>query len=74
MTTGRRDPGDCLICGAAHCSCGDDRGPIVVDQLPQRDAAAALETTAQAAAIQATLPPESFTTGSYRGDKDKKRR
>jgi hypothetical protein len=73
MTFGRQDPGECGICGAPHCSC-DDHGPIVVEQLPQRDAAAALETTAQAAALQATLPPGSFTTGSYRGDKDKKRR
>jgi hypothetical protein len=36
---GRIDPGDCPICGAAHCSCGGD-GPILVEQLPQRDAAA----------------------------------
>jgi hypothetical protein len=72
MTVGRRDPGDCLICGAPHCTCGD-QGPIVVDQLPQRDAAAAREATVQAAAIQATLPPGSFTTGTYRGDPKKRR-
>jgi hypothetical protein len=73
MSVVRTDPGECLICGAPHCTCGDG-GPIVVEQLPQRDAAAALTTTVQAAAIQATLPPGQFTTGSYRGDKDKKRR
>jgi hypothetical protein len=33
-----QDPGPCPICGAAHCSCGG--GPILVEQLPQRDAAA----------------------------------
>ena len=67
----RPDPGACLICGAPHCSCGG--GPILVEQLPAT--AAAVATTVVplpplvATAIQATLPPESFTTATYRGKK-----
>jgi len=34
----RHDPGDCPICGTAHCACGG--GPIEIAQLPARDAAA----------------------------------
>jgi hypothetical protein len=68
MRFGRTDPGDCLVCGAAHCSCG---GPgLEVAQLPNRDAAAALERAAPASAaetVQATLPAGSFTSGTYRG-------
>jgi hypothetical protein len=69
----RWDPGDCPICGAPHCSCGD--GPITDVQLPNRDAAAALEptpATTQAEVVQATLPPGQFTTGTYRGTKKKR--
>lgn len=53
-----RDPGPCPICGAAHTACTTDSGPIVIAQLPERDAAAA-----------AAAPPvdEPFTTATYRG-------
>lgn len=64
------DPGECLICGAQHCSCGG--GPIEVAQLPQRDAAAAAELARVplvAEVVQATLPAGQFTTGTYRGKK-----
>jgi hypothetical protein len=65
------DPGDCLVCGAAHCSCGG--GPIEVVQLPWRDAAAALArqtpTPLVAETVQETLGPGEFTTATYRGTK-----
>lgn len=58
------DPGECIVCGAPHCSCvhGAD-GRIVIDQLPASTAAAKLHATT----VQATLPPGEFTTGTYRG-------
>jgi hypothetical protein len=63
------DPGDCIVCGAAHCACGG--GPIEIAQLPARDAAAArargLELRAEI--VQATLPPGQFTTATYLGKK-----
>lgn len=67
------DPGECIVCGAPHCSCGG--GAIEVVQLPQRDAAAELArtSTATAAAVQATLPPGHFTSGTYRGEGKRKR-
>jgi hypothetical protein len=34
----RTDPGPCPICGSAHTACTSDSGPIVVTQLPARDA------------------------------------
>jgi hypothetical protein len=74
MTFGRRDPGDCPICGAAHCAC--DGGPIEIAQLPARDAAAALERQPLglvAETVQATLPPGQVTTATYRGDGKRKR-
>lgn len=36
----RSDPGPCPVCGAAHTACTPGSGPILVEQLPQRDAAA----------------------------------
>jgi len=66
----RNDPGECLICGAAHCSCGG--GPIEVAQLPQRDAAAAAELARvplQAEIVQASLPTGQVTSGTYRREK-----
>jgi hypothetical protein len=70
----RSDPGPCLICGAPHCSCSS--GPLLIPQLPARDAgAAAVEAPRlKAEEVQATLPPGSFTSGTYRGDKKPKRR
>jgi len=76
----RRDPGDCLICEAPHCSCG---GPgLEVVQLPARDAAvegkpgvfvaptsASIFAPLRAATVQATLPAGQFTSGTYRGTK-----
>lgn len=65
----RRDPGDCLVCGAPHCSCGGT-DPIAVVQLPARDAAAALALASPATAAplgdgtDATRP---FSTATYRG-------
>jgi hypothetical protein len=78
----RSDPGPCPICGAAHCACGG--GPILVEQLPQRDAAArpspdpSLETSAAPAGeTDAGAAPslgdgtdgQPFSTASYRGGK-----
>lgn len=48
----RDDPGLCPICGAAHTACTADSGPIVVSQLPQRDA--------RQTAAQPTEPPAEF--------------
>lgn len=69
---GRHDPGDCLVCGTAHCACGPS-GAITVVQLPARDGVAQ-QTVAhplQADAVQATLSPGSFTTGTYRRPKQR---
>lgn len=72
----RRDPGACIICGAPHCACGG--GPIEVPQLPQRDAAIALARASgpalEAERVQGTLPPGTFTSGTYRGTGKKPRR
>lgn len=67
MNDWRQDVGPCPICGAPHTACTTDSGPIVVPQLPARDAMAARpepeEETAQA--------PATFTTATYRGKKAK---
>lgn len=81
----RFDPGPCPICGAAHTACTGSRGPIVIPQLPARDAAAALDPGSElrspedmptlepppliAELVQPTLPPEQVTTGTYRRGK-----
>jgi len=64
----RRDPGPCPICGAAHAACTTDSGPVLVEQLPARDAAAAHPAAPPLVAeiVQATLPPGEFTSGTYR--------
>jgi len=65
----RSDPGDCLVCGAAHCACAGE-GVMVqqlrasADQVPG-EPAAGVPTVADK--VQATLPPGQFTTGTYRG-------
>jgi hypothetical protein len=71
---GRRDPGACIVCGAAHCACGG--GPIAIVQLPARDGAAVELTGLPLVAeiIQASLPAGQFTTATYRGDPRKRRR
>jgi hypothetical protein len=64
------DPGECPICGAAHCSC--DGGPIEIAQLPARDAAVARERVRPllvAETVQATVPPNTFTSATYRRPK-----
>ena len=62
------DPGDCLICGTAHCACG---GPVGVVVLSQRDA---MQATAQSDEPPAELvqpvavaepEPAPFTTSNY---------
>lgn len=57
MSLGRSDPGECIVCGAVHCACTDDSGPILIAQTPAFDAA-----------HRAAEPPpsEPFTTGTYR--------
>jgi len=62
----RNDPGDCPICGAAHCSCGG--GPIAIAQLPARDAAMQIQSTETPAELEPPPgEPETFTTATYRG-------
>jgi hypothetical protein len=70
MRFGRVDPGDCPICGAAHCSCGG--GPVLVEQLPATAAAAPAQPPLRAETVQATLPPGQVTTGTYRGEKKRR--
>jgi len=80
----RLDPGPCGICGAAHTACTSSSGPILVNQLPALSASAQLrEPPADLAPpvtedpapplaadrTQATLPPGSFTSGTYRRKK-----
>jgi len=78
---GRTDPGECPVCGAAHCACGPS-GPITVVQLPARDHASArtssdrLLGTEAAPALEAGAidsAPSSFTTATYRGRQKAKR-
>jgi len=72
MNPFRTDPGECIVCGAPHCSCGG--GLITVVQLPQRDAAAELNRVPLVAeVVQQTLPPGQFTTATYRGEGRRKR-
>jgi hypothetical protein len=72
------DPGPCPICAAPHCSCFDlrpqDDGQIVISLQPATaDANVRLRSTSLAEAIQATLPPGAFTTGTYRGNPPRKK-
>jgi hypothetical protein len=76
MRHGRRDPGDCLICEAPHCSCGGPGLEVVL--VPNRDTVALapnVTTVTSAplvsAVVQSTLPPGQFTTGTYRGHQKK---
>jgi hypothetical protein len=69
------NPGPCPICGAAHTGCRADSGPVLVVQLPSRDGATAaadpvvVAPPLEADIVQATLPPDSFTSGTYRRPK-----
>jgi hypothetical protein len=67
MFVPRSDPGECLICGAAHCACVAG-GPLVVQQLPASADCEAVSSAPPlvADAVQATLPAGSFTSGTYR--------
>jgi hypothetical protein len=60
------DPGWCPVCDAPHTACTSaDYGPIVIAQLPMRDAAAAAEVLP--APAEASAPAEeTFTTKTYR--------
>jgi len=79
---GRRDPGPCPICGAAHHACGPG-GPIAVALVPARDsqmtarpsAAPPLGTEAAPASevAAADAAPLSFTTATYRGGLKKRK-
>ena len=64
----RSDPGPCPICGASHTACTTGTGPIMVAQLPARDAAQpAPAVTLKSEAV--TLAPGQFSTATYRGKK-----
>lgn len=61
------DPGPCPICGAAHTGCTAVTGPVMIEQLPARDAGAVLSLPPLVAEVaQTTLPPGEFTTATYR--------
>jgi hypothetical protein len=71
----RSSPGACPICGAAHSTCTASAGAITSVMAPARDAAALVQTSAPAPVrlvadeVQATLPPGSFTSATYRKPK-----
>jgi hypothetical protein len=70
MSIWRRDPGPCIVCGAAHTACtAGDGEEIAIVQMPLRDAAAS-PSPLEADRVQATLPPGQFTTGTYRRRKN----
>jgi hypothetical protein len=58
------DPGPCPICGAAHSCCVEGPGGAII--IEQQPASAATRAQLRATAIQPTLPPGEFTTGTYR--------
>ena len=71
-----RDPGPCPVCDTPHTACTAplDGGVVTIVQLPARDGltepplVGALPTPPLLVAeqVQATLPPGSTTTGTYR--------
>lgn len=72
----RTDPGDCQICGAAHCSCAAPAPALQVVQLSQRDAAAARVPTSDdvtPAALGDGTDDRPFSTATYRGTKRRAR-
>lgn len=70
------DPGPCIVCDAPHTTCTaptttpgrviapmfTTRGPLIIPIRPPGPIA----STPVQEAVQATLPPGSFTTGTYR--------
>ncbi len=58
----KRDPGECIVCGAAQCACGG--AAIARPQTPCLDARARLALAADR--IQATRPPGQVTTAMSR--------
>jgi hypothetical protein len=75
----RGDPGECIVCGAAHCACGGG-GPIEVVQLPARDAAAVIGVDLASGpdhSVEVTLGDGSdgrpVSTATYRGLKKNRR-
>lgn len=67
------DPGPCPVDDAPHTTCTSG-GPIVIVQMPCRDALVAPApprpvAPLRAETIQATLPAGQFTTGTYRRKK-----
>lgn len=74
----RRDPGPCIVCGAAHTACTvAPRGRIAISQLPARDLMVAtpelaVQTDAgEELSVNVALRPGSFTTATYRRKKAK---
>jgi hypothetical protein len=62
---GRRDPGPCPICGAAHTACtGTGPAGITIDQLPAKTALLATLAEPPAEVVPPAAPVE-FTTSTY---------
>ena len=58
------DPGPCPVDDAPHTTCcAPEAGPIVVQQMPARDAYLAAQRAAAAGALDS---PTAFTTATYR--------
>jgi hypothetical protein len=67
----KRDPGPCPVCQAPHTICTAPGPPdVIVAQLPARDAISAAPRLVGAVdapeALPAALPPNAFSTGTYR--------
>jgi len=64
------DPGPCPVDDAPHTTCTSATAttPIVIAQTPMRDASAAAELAALAHTQNSgqALPPDSFTTATYK--------
>jgi hypothetical protein len=61
----RVDPGPCPVDDAPHTTCtSPDYQPIVIPQMPCRDAALLAEPTASPPPVEAATTP--FTTATYR--------
>lgn len=56
------DPGDCPICGTAHCACIGGEAGIGIPQMPARDAETAAPPPASALSAKTET---TFTTKTY---------